>query len=308
MIIQEIASAEPFIAASRNIIDVLKKSVDVTSLFVAVNENRINRVIKSYSNGEELVPEGTNAPFEETYCRIVCAGGRVATVIPSTAADPLTATLQVTRKLGDCSFIGVPLIFGESTPFGTICALDRRIRRFTQSDIDMFNAMAALLSNVMRSQYEQYVDPITEGYNRRILEKFQESADLKLRPLSVVVMDINGFKTVNRLYGQAFGDSLLARCARIQRQVFGEGSLTIRLQADYFVNLSRERSPSRMLEQSQALLAALEKVSLPDGSPLLASAGLAFSELWTEGLTGLLHQADSKMLTVKNRSRHGFAY
>ncbi|NGZ74752.1 sensor domain-containing diguanylate cyclase [Saccharibacillus alkalitolerans] len=308
MIIQDIASREPFKAASHNVIEVLRRSVDVDSLFIAVNDKVENFILTAVNKREQLIEAGTSLPFEETYCKLVCGGGKMATVIPDTKRDRLTAALDVTGKLGRSSFVGVPLLLGNGEAFGTICALDKRARIFTTQELELFQSMAELLSHVLTIEYDRYKDTITDAFNRKFLEAIQRSHDMTRHRLSALYVDLNGFKDINLNYGHAYGDGLLAKSARILIKLCGENAALIRLQADQFVALIPETHPIRVTEQAQAALTALGKIQLPCGGYLTASIGAALSDPWTASINDLIHCADTKMLSVKSRSGHGIAY
>ncbi|WP_179218491.1 sensor domain-containing diguanylate cyclase [Saccharibacillus sp. O23] len=308
MIIQEIASREPFVAMSRNVMEVLRRSVDVQSLFITVNNKVDNFIVAAADQQNQLLDAGASLPFEQTYCKLVCAGGRTATVIPDTQRDPLTAVLGITRQLGRSSFIGVPLCWSNGEAFGTICALDKRVRHFSPQEVDLFQSMAALLSHVLSVEYERYKDPVTDAFNRKFLETLQLSRDVTRSPLAALYVDLRGFKEINRMFGHAYGDGLLSRCARTIIKFCGEEAALVRLQGDQFVVLIPETHPIRLAERGQALLAGLQKIRLPSGEFLTASIGAALSDAWTASINDLIYRADIKMLSVKSRSGHGFVY
>jgi diguanylate cyclase (GGDEF)-like protein len=62
-------------------------------------------------------------------------------------------------------------------------------------------------------------DSLTEVMNRRgiksALLQTMAQADRYERPLSVVMMDLDGFKSVNDLYGHSVGDDVLQRASRV---------------------------------------------------------------------------------------------
>ncbi|WP_172251179.1 sensor domain-containing diguanylate cyclase [Saccharibacillus deserti] len=308
MIIQDIVSREPFQAASRNIMEVLRRSIDVQTLFIAVNDKVDNFILTAFNRHEQLVEAGTSFPFEHTYCKLACANGKLAVTIPDTENDPLTAVLGLTRKLGKSSFIGVPIRSSSGEAFGTICAIDKRPKVFTAQEVELFHSMSELLSHVLSIEYAQYKDEVTDVFNRRFIDVVQRTHDLIRHPLGALCIDLKDFKEINSTYGHAYGDSLLVKCASILAKLCGEDSAIVRLQGDRFIVLLPNSLPMRMAEQAQTLLTGLERIDLPSGERLSVSIGAAFSDSWTASINDLIHRADTKMLSVKLRSGHGFAY
>ncbi|WP_223067942.1 sensor domain-containing diguanylate cyclase [Paenibacillus caui] len=306
--IQEILQRKPFSATSQNIIEILRQSIDVSTIFIAINDHVKDTILKAFNQGGVWIEEGLELPFEESYCRLVCANGRMATVIADTEQDPLTASLQMTKLLGRSSFIGVPLHLEDGTTFGTICAIDRKPGTFKEREISLFLAVAELLSNVVGLEYAQFKDTVTGAFNRIFLDTMSQFFNMKSKALGILFVDIDNFKAINREFGHAYGDRLLVQCARIMERVCGENPIIIRMQGDQFVIIFHETNLNRLIKHAQALLAAIRRTSLPSGGNISASIGIALSEEWTTDVLELLQRADAKMLTVKNRSKNGFAY
>ena len=88
-----------------------------------------------------------------------------------------------------------------------------------------------------------YYDTLTSFYNRnRYMEDCSRLSDMS-GPMGVVYLDINGLKDINDQKGHAFGDQVLAECARQMREVFQAADF-YRIGGDEFViiclNLDRD--------------------------------------------------------------------
>jgi diguanylate cyclase (GGDEF)-like protein len=80
-------------------------------------------------------------------------------------------------------------------------------------------------------------DPLTGLPNRRHIEMVFPSMVHMMEPdqfRAVIMMDIDGFKPVNDVYGHSFGDLLLKEFAGRLNEVVGEGGLVARLGGDEF--------------------------------------------------------------------------
>jgi diguanylate cyclase (GGDEF)-like protein len=140
------------------------------------------------------------------------------------------------------------------------------------------------------------------GNRRRLFAELPAaiSAASELRPLALVIFDLDGFKTYNDSFGHTAGDALLERIGkRLQTGIAGRGC-AYRLGGDEFCALLdvRERDP----EQAARELAAS-----------LAQCGIAFTVTASHGVVStpsdgrdaaqLLRCADRRMYEEKNRRR-----
>jgi len=81
-------------------------------------------------------------------------------------------------------------------------------------------------------------DALTGLYNRRL---FVEALEREVRrsrryhlPLSIVMLDLDGFKQVNDAYGHLFGDLVLERVARLLRRAVREADIACRYGGEEF--------------------------------------------------------------------------
>lgn len=78
-------------------------------------------------------------------------------------------------------------------------------------------------------------DPLTGLFNRRGLETSICLYPVKEGPFIVMLIDLDGFKSVNDTYGHKVGDDLLVAIAQRIRQVSPERSVLARIGGDEFV-------------------------------------------------------------------------
>jgi diguanylate cyclase (GGDEF)-like protein/PAS domain S-box-containing protein len=144
-------------------------------------------------------------------------------------------------------------------------------------------------------------DPLTGAPNRHHLE--QEIADSEAE-LAVIVVDIDGFKTVNDSLGHQAGDDVLRELARRLGAVAGDhGAFLARLGADEFALLIREGA-GRLRDDAEALVhAALADVREPiqiAGSEFVVSATTGVA-IGVADATEILRHADVALGEAKRR-------
>lgn len=87
-------------------------------------------------------------------------------------------------------------------------------------------------------EYLSFHDPLTGLYNRRYFEDSIKRVDtLRNIPFTVMVMDVNGLKLINDIYGHDAGDKLLKDVANIFNKSFRSDDIIARTGGDEFAVL-----------------------------------------------------------------------
>lgn len=148
-------------------------------------------------------------------------------------------------------------------------------------------------------------DSLTNLYNRRAfyelgLQMFQQ-AQRGGQPISVAMLDLDLFKTINDEFGHASGDTALVMFARALRSTFPDALLG-RLGGEEFALVSQQDGAAlhAALDRFRATCAGL-KYAAPGAPPLSFSAGLYHGA--PDDLESLLHQADLRLYKAKRGGR-----
>ncbi len=125
---------------------------------------------------------------------------------------------------------------------------DEQIRQF-QKDLIAANKKLRELA---------LIDPLTGLYNHRFLEKSIEAEFDRAKrmgyPLSVVMLDIDYFKSINDLYGRKFGDLVLKQFAEYLQQTFRKYDVITRLEGEKFVVISSRIDKTITMALTQRIL------------------------------------------------------
>lgn len=134
------------------------------------------------------------------------------------------------------SFIGAPLLANNEVS-GLICATDGREGYFNQRDLQvvsiMANSVSLAMSNLKAREKANsllnFIDGLTGLYNysefQERLEKAFQDAEQRRRPLSLMIMDIDDFKSLNSLLGYKVGNEVLKRFAQILLSLISDDSI-----------------------------------------------------------------------------------
>lgn len=92
---------------------------------------------------------------------------------------------------------------------------------------------------VRSNSIESLTDPLTELANRRGLANYLtrklDTLTSSPEPLSVFVVDLDGFKNINDIYGHKIGDTVIARTAEQIRVAVGPSAFVARTGGEEFV-------------------------------------------------------------------------
>ncbi|GGO40780.1 sensor domain-containing diguanylate cyclase [Deinococcus humi] len=186
---------------------------------------------------------------------------------------------------------------------------------FDSTDLEFLQLLAqhvaiALDNAALREELERLTrtDTLTGLLNRRAFyEDVSEAMRLARQEgleLNLVMLDVDGFKTINDTHGHQGGDAVLRTLARVLRQSLLAPDVAFRLSGDEFALLvwgpvARVGEASARL--TQGLLAA---AWLPGTGPLSLQGGTA--QLLPEGgVNEWLSLADARMYDVKRRRTVG---
>lgn len=185
-------------------------------------------------------------------------------------------------------------------------------------------AMGACLDaaeRIQRLRELAYTDVLTSAGNRRAFEQYIETAMAtavaRQRPLTLMLFDIDDFKTYNDRFGHAAGDEVLRETVSLLRSVIRRGDAVFRLGGDEFVVVfgdpASPRAPTsppiesvdqiaaRFTERIQSMqLPALGALGL---GPIGVSAGIATFPEDGRDPRSLLDAADRRAMESKRRGK-----
>jgi len=152
-------------------------------------------------------------------------------------------------------------------------------------------------------------DPLTQVANRaefdRVLEMFVAAHQEHQMPCSLIIMDLDRFKSVNDTYGHQAGDEALITLATLLKSACRPGDLVARYGGEEFVLLCADcdnATVARRAEQIRQSLAQMPQPTL-DGRSVTASFGVTEIQPGDTPET-MLRRADRALFMAKSQGRN----
>lgn len=151
------------------------------------------------------------------------------------------------------------------------------------------------------------IDKLTGIYNRRRIEEFlqieMEVAKRHFQALSVIVIDIDHFKSVNDTYGHQAGDMVLAQSTKVISQNLRKSDIFGRWGGEEFVVICPQTNKSDAFVLAQKLRIAIERHEFEQVGHKTICLGIAELEHEDDEKT-LIEKADKALYEAKNSGRN----
>ncbi len=215
------------------------------------------------------------------------------------------------------SFLGCPInIKGRVAGFLTLDSIQSGF--YNQSHIDKLQSFMDLAgtaienANLQRETQKMAIsDELTGLFNRRgLMDLGRREIDRAKRfhhPLSVVIMDLDNFKSINDTYGHIAGDQLLNQVADFCRASFRDIDIICRYGGDEIVVLLIENNAQQAFQIADRFRQSISSnVFRTDAGNLTTTVSIGIAELndQIEDLTQLIDQADRALYLAKEGGRN----
>jgi len=170
------------------------------------------------------------------------------------------------------------------------------------------NIVLSIIVDLHRRLLDQaIVDPLTGVFNRRYMERSLSDAIERLRrnstPTSLLLMDVDGFKSINDQFGHAKGDSVLKEIVSLIAKRSRKLDLLFRIGGEEFMLLLPDTKEAAAAVVAEQLRASIAESRLLDDRQLTVSIGV--SELQPgESPDSWMKHADDALYAAKKAGRN----
>ena len=236
------------------------------------------------------------------------------------------ASVAEDRRIADgtgAAAVAFPLECRGRT-IGAIVAIDRMpaksAPRFSPSTIDVLLASIApgaiALENALRVQRAEALsvtDDLTQLYNSRylsqVLRRETKRASRSGRPLSLLFVDLDGFKSINDQHGHLFGSRALVEAAAVIRLSARETDMVARFGGDEFALILPDTGSEGAAAVGERVRDRIAEFRFLRGDGLdihlTVSVGVATLPDVAASADGLIQAADEAMYWVKDHGKNG---
>ena len=168
--------------------------------------------------------------------------------------------------------------------------------------------VSRLESHVNATRAQATLDPLTGIANRRFFEERCAALfdQVPIVALSVVLIDLDKFKSVNDNYGHLVGDDVLKAVVARCRTAVRDSDMVARLAGDEFVVLLPTTDPGEALSIAARIRDSVAESALETRKgpvPVTVSVGVAKRRTDDESISDVIERADRAMYVSKAHGR-----
>jgi len=299
----------------------LQKVIPIDLFFLALYEPTEKKV--SYfmyqKNGERIEIEPFYLMQKPSLTRYVTQKKETVYIADFKATDAEVKEDEVIRVPGfdNRTFLGVPLIL-RGEVMGVLSVQASHQNAYDANQIRLVETIAQQTSIAMdnaklfeKMQEMAITDSLTDLYNRRyfymILDNEFERAKRYQTPLSLIMMDIDHFKTVNDEFGHLVGDDVLRSMSEICKELLRQSDNMFRYGGEEFMIILPGTKQEEAFNVAERIRATIEKaviITKKGNVKITISIGVSeYGEKYSEP-SEFIESADRTMYEAKKAGRN----
>lgn len=212
----------------------------------------------------------------------------------------------------------VPLVSDDNELLGAVTIYSRELAKYGEEHLRLFETISRIAADAIHKALEHHeakthalTDPMTGLANARSLQiEFDKEVARAGRAgttFQVIMLDLDGFKSVNDSFGHKIGDEMLRSVARVIQEQLRDYDFLARYGGDEFVALIPETSGEDIADLCRRIQKAVSEFSLPVAGEKTARVGVSIgSSSYDDTVLSfdqMIVAADKAMYEQKQRRR-----
>jgi diguanylate cyclase (GGDEF)-like protein len=295
-----------------------QNAVEADTYFVGLREGDELSLALCYDDGEYF--ENQRVKLEGSLSSWVLQNQR-SLFLPDLRKEvelPGVRLVLVGKHKTSLSWLGVPM--KGANVDGIVSIGSYTPNAFDRGDLETLTTLAQHAAQALDNTHQHQLvelrsqlDSLTGLYNHgsflRLLEEQMESAALETRPLGLIMLDVDHFKTYNDSYGHLVGDAVLKALGAAMRRHVKNSDAVGRWGGEEFVISLPNASALQAQQIALRIRDAMARLVVQDssGGPIPAptlSQGIAVFPHEAGGVVDLIHLADQRLYIAKARGRN----
>jgi diguanylate cyclase (GGDEF)-like protein len=249
-------------------------------------------------------------PREDAFCAYTIK--RAAPfVVPDACEDPrFVRNPLVTGEPFVRFYAGVPLRTPDGYNVGSLCVIDTAPRAFTQGDIDILAGFGRLVENELQLRQVAATDHLTGALSRGAWTDRAQAEVSRARrygrTLSLAMLDIDKFKSINDTYGHPAGDIVIRHIAELCTLALRQSDLFGRFGGEEFVLMMPETPAAEAFAAAERIRTVFANNPSDLGTPVFCTVSIGVSQLLPgeTSLAPLVERADRALYQAKQGGRN----
>lgn len=251
----------------------------------------------------------TELPLEGSFCRATWREGMPVVICDTVESSEFRDHELVTQDAPLRFYAGAVLRTSDGQPIGTICAIHTKPRDFSAKELRVLENLAQMASSEFELREFAYRDALTGALSRRhFLSESSHLCDIaaqKALDVSIIMLDVDHFKSVNDRFGHAAGDQVLRAIVVACNANLRDFDLVGRLGGEEFA-IALQGSIRKAVAVSERLRRAVAKLTFAFDNTTIhitSSFGVAAVHPGKADINCALLSADKALYQAKSEGR-----
>lgn len=192
---------------------------------------------------------------------------------------------------------------------------DEQKREYEDQLAELNDRMSNLRQDLVAAREEMKRDSLTDAYNRGAFDSaIAQSLNMHFilnQPVTLVMIDLDNFKSVNDTYGHAAGDEVLRAIGdSLTRSFIRKSDLVARYGGDEFAVILNDTSAENAKNVIERFLQYASDVQVPYASEdVTVSCSAGYTEIHeNDSVESLINRADKALYQAKSEGRNKACY